>query len=106
LKGARGERTRLYKRLENKQGVYVILHPKTEKVLYAGRTADGKKEAGLADRLWGHLYTDPALRLRLRKHRIDLNDCYVTAAEFRDPRMRRRIEHYAIAVFDPVANVG
>src|SRR5258707_14640319 len=107
LKGGWNETTELYERLSNKQGIYFILKtPKLEDVVYIGRTSDGKKERGLADRLWGDLSSCSTVRRRLQEKKIILDDCFVVALEVSDFNRRIQLEHLAIGIFTPIGNVG
>lgn len=104
IKGKRGERTSLYERLFKKQGVYVIRDHQGD-IVYIGIAGSGSKEGGLADRLWSHIAPTSALRRRLEKQGLTLDDCTVAVYEEDNSKKRRRAEMYGIAVCDPPANL-
>jgi|GEM_PF-4579177 len=107
LKGVKGETTLLYGRLKQKQGIYFVLQNEgVDSVVYIGRTGDGDKENGLADRLWGHLESNSSVRQKLQSENINLDDCFVVTLEIADRVRRIQLEHLAIGIFAPRANVG
>jgi hypothetical protein len=107
LKGGKGETTLLYARFKHRQGIYFILRNEDlNSVVYIGRTGDGDKENGLADRLWGHLESNSYLRQRLQTENINLDGCFVVTLEVSDRVRRIQLEHLAIGIFAPRANVG
>jgi hypothetical protein len=104
VKGKRGESTDFYKKYFRKKGIYVI-RDSTGKVIYVGISGAGEKEGGLADRLYTHNSKKSGLFVRLAKRGITLSECCVAIHVEADAKMRRRIEKYGIAVFDPPGNV-
>jgi hypothetical protein len=86
------------------QGVYAISSPDDSCVLYIGKTNDGVKERGLADRIWGHAETGSALQSSLCIERAAFSDLLVRAIRIDDSAPRGYLEHYAIAVLRPGGN--
>jgi hypothetical protein len=104
IKGGRGEYTELYNDLFKSKGVYVVRN-KNGEIVYIGIAGGGEKEGGLADRLSTHIEPASALRRRLKKQQIDIDECTIAIYSEEDKKKRRRLEMYGIAVFDPVGNV-
>jgi len=103
LKGKPGTTTPLYKKLFKKKGVYVI-QDQSERIVYVGISGDGDKEGSLADRFWSHSISSSTINNRLTPLGLKVANCTVRVHVETNSRIRRRIEKYGIAVFDPPGN--
>jgi hypothetical protein len=99
-----------YIELSSKQGVYLIESPQGSPI-YIGRTHDGVKEKGLADRIYTHAKGRDSNALDLlRKVRNDptlpnsyFQDHYVRVLVINYPPLRYGIEYHCTKVLKPEA---
>jgi len=100
---ARGKYSNAYN--ENKiQGIYAITDPDDKIIIYIGKTNDGTKENGIADRLLVHSKNSYELN-RYRSANSILDEYNVRTIEVKDSYFRGYAELYGIAVFSPKANI-
>ena len=101
-----------WKKLRNKQGVYLIQDPITHVPIYVGRSNGGNIEAGLADRIWDHVNgnTTPIRNLRAKRNDPHLAGTYlrdftVRAIEVEQKTLRDLVKAYCIHELNPEANI-
>lgn len=85
------------------QGVYSITRPDTGETIYIGKTNNGTTERGLADRIDGHISSDPKLMETLCINKDTLKNYRVRAIQIDDPELRGLVEWYCIALYRPIA---
>ena len=86
------------------QGIYVISDIEDVEPVYIGKTNDGTKENGLADRIYSHARKDSELQMALRINKSIFCKHLVRAIPIADPITRGLTELYAIAIHRPKAN--
>jgi hypothetical protein len=89
------------------QSVYLVTDA-DDHVLYAGKT-DGQdgvlpKEKAVADRIYGHTFSDSTVRTRLGVTIQVFKGYFVRVFQIEQAELRGAVELYAIAIFRPPGN--
>lgn len=86
------------------QGIYVVSDPDDNEPIYIGKTNDGDKEKGLADRICGHAAKGSELQNALGIDQTMFERYRVRAVRIDDPVQRGLTELYGISVYRSKAN--
>lgn len=86
------------------QGIYAITNPDDLEVVYIGKTNDGTKENGVADRIYGHCESGSDLRTALDLGPKQLEQYIVRTLPICDAARRGLSELYGIAIYGPRGN--
>jgi hypothetical protein len=86
------------------QGIYAITDPEDLEVVYIGKTNDGTKENGVADRIWGHCAKGSDLQTALGIGPNQIEQHVVRTVPISDPARRGLSELYGIAIYRPKGN--
>jgi hypothetical protein len=86
------------------QGIYAITNAEDGSVIYVGKTNDGTKEKGVADRIWGHSAKGSDLQSALGITQEEFDSCKIQTIPIGDSGERGLVELYGIAIYAPKGN--
>ncbi len=86
------------------QGINAIFEPQGNEPVYIGKTNDGDKGKGLADRIWDHASKNSELQRALGVQMEQFREFQVRTMGIDEPIQRGLAELYGIAIHKPRAN--